>query len=96
MISSYILEIEIFRALENKEFFLVYQPKVNSRRELIGLEALIRWQSPTRGLVFPDQFLPLAEQSELIVVLDKYVIHEACRQIKAWMKDGYTAVPRRG
>ena len=69
---------------------LFYQPKFrSSSSELIGFEALLRWQHPTRGLLMPDIFLPRAEKTGQIVALGNWVINEACRQLKQWHSDGH-------
>jgi diguanylate cyclase (GGDEF)-like protein/PAS domain S-box-containing protein len=77
------LEEELRRAIKRSEFVLFYQPQVESSR-LTGAEALIRWNHPTRGLLAPGEFIQLAEQSGLIVLLGNLVLETACRQIAAW------------
>jgi EAL domain-containing protein (putative c-di-GMP-specific phosphodiesterase class I) len=76
-------------ALERQEFTLHYQPKVNLKTgKIIGAEALIRWTHPTRGLVSPAQFIPVAEDCGLILPISEWVLREACRQARAWKDAG--------
>jgi diguanylate cyclase (GGDEF)-like protein/PAS domain S-box-containing protein len=76
---------ELHAALKNGELELYYQPQVEiPSGRIIGLEALIRWNHPTRGLVPPSQFIPIAEKSGLIVALGSWVIEEGCRQLEKW------------
>ncbi len=80
---------DIQQALQREEFVLHYQPKVNLRSgELLGLEALIRWQHPMRGLLLPGQFLPLIESHEVQVQIGEWVIEEALRQLERWQAGG--------
>ncbi|MGD0455655.1 MAG: EAL domain-containing protein, partial [Solirubrobacteraceae bacterium] len=84
------LEMDLRMALENEEFFLVYQPTFNLQdMSATGMEALIRWNSPTRDIVQPDSFIPLPEETGLIVEIGKWVLLEACRQGVAWRDAGY-------
>jgi diguanylate cyclase (GGDEF)-like protein/PAS domain S-box-containing protein len=79
------LEEDITLALERNEFFVEYQPIIDlSRRELLGVEALVRWNHPEQGLVMPGTFIPTAEESGQIIELGRWVLIEACRSVKAW------------
>jgi EAL domain-containing protein (putative c-di-GMP-specific phosphodiesterase class I) len=80
---------ELRKAIGCDQFFLMYQPQVDSETgRIIGVEALVRWRHPTRGIVSPGEFIPIAEKSGLIVALGKWVLHEACRQMKKWLDAG--------
>lgn len=73
----------IRQAVKQKQFELFYQPQFSGNR-LVGVEALIRWQHPTKGMISPAEFIPVAEESGLIVAIGKWVLQEACSQIKLW------------
>ncbi len=84
------LEMDLRMALENDEFFLVYQPTFSLQdMSATGMEALIRWNSPTREIVQPDNFIPLLEETGLIIEIGKWVLLEACRQGVRWREAGY-------
>lgn len=88
------LENGLYKALQDGHFSLHYQPKVCAATgELCGIEALIRWNHPELGMIPPDKFIPLAEESGLILDIDRYVFREACRQNKAWQDVGYKPIP---
>lgn len=79
------METELRRALKNKELLLHYQPIINLQTgHLQGFEALLRWQHPERGMVSPVEFIPLAEETGMIVPIGKWCLNEACRQMKKW------------
>ncbi|MCU6710754.1 EAL domain-containing protein [Paenibacillus sp. J5C_2022] len=88
------LENGLYKALQDGHFSLYYQPKVYAATgELCGIEALIRWHHPELGMIPPDKFIPLAEESGFILEIDRYVFREACRQNKAWQDAGYKPIP---
>ena len=78
------LEADLRLALQEKQFKLYYQPQVYHNRQIIGAEVLLRWQHPERGLVSPLDFIPLAEETGLILPIGQWVLETACGQIKAW------------
>jgi diguanylate cyclase (GGDEF)-like protein len=84
------LESELRKALANREFQLYYQIQVDDSHRPLGAEALIRWLHPERGLVSPAQFIPLAEETGLILPIGQWVLETACTQIKAWEQDALT------
>ena len=82
------LETSLWRALENEEFLLHYQPKVDLQHNVVvGAEALVRWRHPTIGVVYPGEFIPIAEECGLIVPLGKWVLEESCRQAARWREE---------
>jgi EAL domain-containing protein (putative c-di-GMP-specific phosphodiesterase class I)/DNA-binding NarL/FixJ family response regulator len=88
------LAVELRDGLRSGAVSVHYQPlvEINSRRA-VGLEALVRWQHPTKGFIAPSLFIPLAEESELIVELGEFVLRTACEQIVAWQREGTPVVP---
>ena len=85
------LEMDLRDAVKRDEFFLVYQPTIDlSGMSPTGVEALIRWKHPTRGVVPPNDFIPLLEETGLIVEVGRWVLHEACRQAARWRGAGHS------
>lgn len=83
------LAADLNHAVGNGELRLLYQPKVDTMSgRLLGMEALVRWQHPERGMVSPVEFIPVAEDTGLIVEIGRWVLHEACRQNAEWQKAG--------
>lgn len=88
------LENNLRRAVDMHEFFLVYQPKVDiNSGEIIGIEALLRWQHPEWGLVSPDRFISISEDTGLIKPIGAWVLKEACRQNRQWQDAGFKKIP---
>lgn len=82
-------EAELRKAIERNEFVLHYQPKVDLESgKVTGAEALVRWHHPQRGMIFPTSFIPVAEDSGLIITIGRIVLREACLQVKAWLDEG--------
>jgi diguanylate cyclase (GGDEF)-like protein len=85
-----VLEVELNTALEEEQFFLLYQPIYDlTTRKVMGLEALIRWQHPKRGVLAPDEFIGLAEETALIVPIGRWALEQACTRAAAWNVAGH-------
>lgn len=83
------IETQLHRAIENEEFLLHYQPKISTTSgNIIGVEALIRWENPETGLVAPYEFIPIAEYSGLITQIGDWVLSTSCRQVRTWLDMG--------
>lgn len=83
------LQNEIRKALENEEFTLYYQPQLDlAQNKIVGVEALIRWFHPEKGFISPGEFIPIAEESGLIIPIGEWVLLEACKQVKRWTDMG--------
>ncbi len=87
------MEHSLRQAVERDEFRLHYQPQLDGEGRIVGVEALLRWQHPEMGLVYPGQFIAIAEERGLVVPIGEWVLREACRQNKAWQDAGLPAVP---
>jgi predicted signal transduction protein with EAL and GGDEF domain len=84
------LEKDLRLALEKDQFILYYQPQVYQSGQIIGAEVLIRWQHPLRGLVSPTDFIPIAEETHLILLIGEWVLKTACAQLKVWEGNEHT------
>ncbi len=83
------IENEIEKGIQNNEFFFTYQPQMScDGSKILGVEALIRWNHPKKGIIYPDSFLPLAEESGLMISLGKYILQNICRQMVDWSEKG--------
>ncbi|MGA3148416.1 MAG: EAL domain-containing protein [Acidimicrobiales bacterium] len=83
------LHADLIHALDHSEFFVLYQPYIDLRTaQVVGVEALVRWQHPTLGTLEPSSFISMAERSEIVVALDTWVLEQACRQLRIWVDHG--------
>lgn len=79
---------ELETALYEEQFKMYLQPQVNANGELLGAEALVRWQHPVKGMIFPGDFIPVLEEKGVISYLDKYIWEQACKKLQQWKKEG--------
>ena len=94
MEENHMLLSEVQRALEQDEFTFYAQPKCNmATGKIIGLESLVRWNHPERGLIAPGDFLPLLEENGFISNLDRYIWDKVCFRLKNWIQNGHRPVP---
>lgn len=88
------LENDLRRAIELEEFMIFYQPQINTiTGEIVGAEALLRWNHPSKGIILPSDFIPLAEENGMIVPIGDWVIYKVCEQNKKWQDKGYSPFP---
>jgi diguanylate cyclase (GGDEF)-like protein/PAS domain S-box-containing protein len=87
------LELDLRKAIQNNELVVYYQPKITAQNgQVNGFEALIRWKHPTKGLIMPDIFIPLAESTSLISDIGRFVLYEAAKQLQEWQKLGFNHI----
>jgi len=87
------LERDLRNALDKNEFRVFYQPQINADSgKVIGMEALVRWQHPERGLIYPGEFIPLAEETRLMSDINDWVLMTACKEVKGWIDNGHSDI----
>ena len=88
-----LLENSLRQGIKEQQFYIEYQPKMNmSTNELMGMEALVRWNHPDLGIISPGKFIPLAEETGLIVPLGEWILKESCRQTSSWQEKGFPSL----
>ena len=88
------MEKGLLKAITNEEFILHYQPYWDiTTKKMVGMEALVRWQSKDKGLVPPGKFIPVLEDTGMIIEVGEWILREAMRQVKEWQNNGYPVVP---
>ncbi|PHV70559.1 hypothetical protein CS063_09655 [Sporanaerobium hydrogeniformans] len=93
LLDDQVVSMDLRNAIQKGQFKLYYQPKIDSSsRQLVGAEALIRWEHPVEGLILPGKFIPLAEETGFITEIGKWVLQEACQQIKDWQNKYHQAI----
>lgn len=90
VLERFSIDRDLRKALQRKELVLHYQPQIDlSTRKIVGAEALIRWHHPNRGMILPGRFIPIAEETGMIININKWVLCEACRQAEQWNQEGH-------
>ena len=93
VLERFSIDRDLRKALQRNELVLYYQPQIDmSNRKIVGAEALIRWHHPNRGMIPPNKFIPIAEETGIIVEINKWVLCEACRQAEQWIIDGHDPI----
>jgi diguanylate cyclase (GGDEF)-like protein len=93
VLERFSIDRDLRKALQRNELVLHYQPQIDmSNRKVVGAEALIRWHHPNRGMIPPDKFVPIAEETGIIIDINKWVLGEACRQAEQWIQDNFQPI----